>query len=278
MERLANSRLVRGLVFLVLMLSMQSSTMANVAVQDFATHIEEARTVLIGTVKVGLQGQIILVVETSLKGSGKPNEELIIDANSKLAWRIVPGGGPMLPANHADFVRQIQQTDWYQKRALLVGSIKDGKWVSYCYDWSVWTSGASTRDETLKDLSFEELVEVLKSKLGKSAATHQVKTVNQATNAEKPDISPTSLPQVVEPTELKKAPEAKLMPSPPSEEPSASTPGSLAPTSVQQPNLTPPLKPAVQTEPSKSPPWPWLMGAIFLLAAVGGILLILRRK
>jgi hypothetical protein len=227
MERLANSPLVRGLVFLVLLLSMHSSTIANVAVQDFTTHIEDAGTVLLGTVKEGRPGQVVLVVETSLKGGGKPNEEIIIDENSKLAWQLVDGGGPMLPANHADFVRQIQQTDWYQKRAVLVGAIKEGKWISYCYDWSVWTSGASTRDEALKDHSFEELVEVIKSKLGKSTATHQVKTASQATKTENPATAEGPPRPVVQPTESKKAVEAKPTASTPTGEPTSSTPWSF---------------------------------------------------
>lgn len=227
MERLASSPLVRGLVFLVLMLSMQSSTKANVAVQDFATHIEDAGNVLIGTVKVGQQGQVVLVVETSLKGAGIPSDELIIDENSKLAWQLVDGGGPMLPVNHADFVRQVQQTDWYQKRAVFVGSIKEGKWISYCYDWSVWTSGASTRDEALKGHSFEELVEVIESKLEKSTATHQVKTASQATKAENPAIAANPPRPVVQPTESKKAVETKPTASPPNEQTSSTTPWSL---------------------------------------------------
>lgn len=77
------------------------------------------------------------------------------------------------PTSYADFVQQIKQADWYQKRVVLVGSIKEGKWISYCYDWSVWTSGVSTRIEALKGLSLEELVEVIKSKLRKSTATHK---------------------------------------------------------------------------------------------------------
>ena len=36
--------------------------------------------------------------------------------------------------------------------------------------------------------------------------------------------------------------------------------------------------PAVKAEPSKSTPWPWIIGAILLLAVVGGIFLKLRRK
>ena len=190
MERLANSQLVHGLVFLLLMLSIRFSAIANVAVQDFDTHIEDAETVLAGMVREGRQGQVILVVETALKGAGKPNDEIIVDENSKLAWHLVEGGGMGPPTNYADFVQQIQQADWYQKRVVLVGSIKNGKWISYCYDWSVWTSGLSTRKEALKGLSFEGLVKAIKSKLGESTATHQVKTSSQATKAEKPDIAP----------------------------------------------------------------------------------------
>jgi hypothetical protein len=36
--------------------------------------------------------------------------------------------------------------------------------------------------------------------------------------------------------------------------------------------------PVVQAEPSKSSPWPWIIGAILVLAIAGGILLKLRRK
>ena len=42
---------------------------------------------------------------------------------------------------------------------------------------------------------------------------------------------------------------------------------------------TTPMPPSiVQVEPSKSMPWPWIIGAILLLAVVGGILLKLRRE
>lgn len=246
MERLANSLLVHRLVFLLLMLSMRSSAIADVAVQDFDTHIENAETVLTGMVREGRQGQVILVVETLLKGAGKPNEEIVIDENSRLAWRHVPGGGPMPPTSYADFVRQIQQADWYQKRVVLVGSIKNGKWISYCYDWSVWASGLSTRKEALKGLSFEELVKAIKSKLGESTATHQVKTPSQATKAEKPDIAPTPPPPVDEPTELRKTPEARPPLSQPREELTSST--------------------------------PWSIIAVLIVAAIGLLLLLLKNR
>jgi hypothetical protein len=54
---------------------------------------------------------------------------------------------------------------------------------------------------------------------------------------------------------------------------------------VSSDELTPPLEssdprssPAVEAEPSKSTPWPWIIGAILLLAAAGGILFKFRRK
>ena len=101
----------------------------------------------------------------------------------------------MMPTNYDDFIQQIQHAEWYGKRAVFLGTIKGGKWVSYCFDWSVWTSGASTyrRDEalneTLKSLSFEELVEMIKSKLGDSTATDRVKRANHdaMVSSEEPD-------------------------------------------------------------------------------------------
>jgi hypothetical protein len=209
MEQLKIDFMQRLLLLLICSFFCVPAANAVIAIKKFETQIEDAKTVLIGMIKVGRQGQVILVVETSLKGGGRPNDEIIVDENSKLAWQLVDGGGPMLPANHSDFVRQIQQADWYQKRAVLVGSIKEGKWLSYCYDWSVWTSGVSTRDETLKDLSFEELVEVIKSKLGKSTATHQAPTASQATKAAPPATVPNPTSPVVQPTESTKESEAR---------------------------------------------------------------------
>ena len=90
----------------------------------------------------------------------------------------------MMPTNYDDFIQQIQHAEWYGKRAVFLGSIKDGKWSSHRYDWSVWTSGASTyrRNEALSDPlkshSFEDLVEMIKSKLGDSTATDRVKRAN----------------------------------------------------------------------------------------------------
>ncbi len=196
MERIGNARFVHGLVFLVVMLSMKFSTIANVAIQDFDKHLADAKTVVTGMVKQGRQGQFILVVETSLKGAAKPNEEIMVDETSGLAWRYFEGGGPMMPTKYDDFIRQIQQAEWYGKRAVFLGSIKGGKWVSYCFDWSVWTSGASTYrrnealDETLKSLSFEELVKMIQSKLGDSTATDRVKRVTH--DAKVPSEEPSS--------------------------------------------------------------------------------------
>ena len=228
MERLANFQLVHGLFFLVLMLSMQSPTIAKVAVQDFDTHIKDAETVLTGMVREDRQGQVIFVVETSLKGAGKPNEKIIVDENSKLAWRLVEGGGMGPPTNYADFVRRIQQTDWYQKRVVLVGSIKDGKWISYCYDWSVWTSGASTRDETLKSLSFDELVEVLKLKIGKPEVVTQKKTTTQADKAETTGhATPAPKPPPAVQPKTPETPKSKPPTPPSSKEAASSTPWSI---------------------------------------------------
>jgi hypothetical protein len=195
MERFDNARFVHGLVFFVVMLSMKFSTIANVTIQDFDDHLADAKTVLTGMVKQGRQGHFILVVESSLKGAAKPNEEIIVDETSGLAWRHFSGGGPMMPTNYDDFIQQIQHAEWYGKRAVFLGSIKDGKWSSHRYDWSVWTSGASTyrRNEALSDplksLSFEELVEMIKSKLGDSTATDRVKRANHdaMVSSEEPD-------------------------------------------------------------------------------------------
>jgi hypothetical protein len=185
MKRLANDNRFRKMIFVVLMIFVKASVVAEVAVRDFDGHLADAKTVLTGVVKEGRQGQFILVVETSLKGAAKPNEEIIVDETSGLAWRHFSGGGPMMPTNYDDFIRQIKQTDWYGKRAVFLGSIEGGKWVSYCFDWSVWTSGASTYrrnealNETLESLSFEELVAMIQSKLGVSTAPHQVKMANR---------------------------------------------------------------------------------------------------
>ncbi len=195
MKRLANYNRFRKMIFVVLMIFVKASVVAEVAVQDFDGHLADAKTVLTGVVKEGRQGQFILVVETSLKGAAKPNEEIIVDETSGLAWRHFAGGGPMMPTKYDDFIQQMQQADWYGKRAVFLGSIKDGKWSSHRYDWSVWTSGASTyrrneaRNETLEGLSFEELVEMIKSKLGDSTATHQVKRANHDAKvpSEEPD-------------------------------------------------------------------------------------------
>lgn len=270
MERLANTQLVHRLVFLLLMLSMRSSAIADVAVQDFDTHIKDAETILTGMVREGQQGRVILVVETSLKGAGKPNEEIVIDENSRLAWRHVPGGGPMPPTSYADFVQQIQQADWYQKRVVFVGSIKDGKWISYCFDWAVWTSGVSTRNEALKGLSFEGLVEVIKSKLGESTATHQVKTASQGTRAEKPAVPPNPQSPVVQPTKSKKTIALQPETPPPTEEPTSSTP-------MQQPKSTASSSPTAETKLAPSS-FPILPAAIIGAVIVGIVFYLLRRK
>lgn len=55
-------------------------------------------------------------------------------------------------------------------------------------------------------------------------------------------------------------------------------PASTITASASDPKATPKPSPVLQAEPSKSTPWPWIIGAILLLAVAGGILLILRRK
>jgi hypothetical protein len=48
--------------------------------------------------------------------------------------------------------------------------------------------------------------------------------------------------------------------------------------SAPDPTTTPKHSPVVQAEPSKSFPWPWIIGAILLLAVAGGILFKFLRK
>ena len=206
------------------MILTKASGVADVTVPDFDDHIAEAKTVLMGMVREGRQGQFILVVETSLKGPAKPNEEIAVDETSGLAWRHFVGGGPMMPTNSGDFIRQIKQADWYEKRAVFLGSIKGGKWLSCRYDWSVWTSGASTyrRNDapngTLKALSLEALVEVIRSTIADSTPTHQVNKASHEANAEQPPAAPNPMSPVVQPAESMKADEAKRTASAPSEE------------------------------------------------------------
>jgi hypothetical protein len=59
--------------------------------------------------------------------------------------------------------------------------------------------------------------------------------------------------------------------------PPAATPDQQ-PKSAASPTAKPESSPIVQTEPSKSFPWPWIVGAILLFAIVGGVLLKFRRK
>lgn len=218
MERLAYSKSLRELVFLVVILSIRFAAIAEVAVQDFDAQIADSETIFIGMVKAGRNGHFNLVVETSLKGEAKPNDEIIVDKNSRLGWRHFSGGGPMKPINDTDFIEQVEQTNWYQKRAVFVGSIKGGKWLSHCYDWTVWPHGFSARNSALKALSFETLVEVIKSRLGDSSATHQVKGANHDPRAGQPPVAPKPLSPVVQPAESMKADEAKRTASASSEE------------------------------------------------------------
>jgi hypothetical protein len=76
----------------------------------------------------------------------------------------------------------------------------------------------SARNGALKALSFEALVEVIKSRLGDSTATHQVKGANDDPNAEQPPVAPNPMSPVVRPAESMKADEAKGIASAPSEE------------------------------------------------------------
>lgn len=56
------------------------------------------------------------------------------------------------------------------------------------------------------------------------------------------------------------------------------TPIPLTATSDHLPKSVSSSSPGAQVEASKSPPWPWIIGAILVLAIAGGILLKLRRK
>jgi len=224
MERLVYPKSLRKLIFLVLMLSIRFVAIAEIAVRDLDGHVAGAEAILIGIVKEGRNGNFILVVETSLKGTAKPNEEIIVDENSGLAWSHSSGVGPTMPTNSADFIRQIKQADWYEKRAVFLGSMKEGKWVSYCYDWSIWTSGESTyrRNDapngTPKALSLEALVEVIRSTIADSTPTHQVNNASRDANAEQPPVAQNPLSPVVRSAESMKADEAKGTASAPSEE------------------------------------------------------------
>lgn len=96
------------------------------------------------------------------------------------------------------------------------------------------------------------VIEAIKNPPPQAAATPQVKAVSLVDSSSKPPTPTTSA--------------AQTTPVPP-----AATPD-------QQPKSAASPSSNVQAEPSKSSPWPMVIGAILLLAVAGGVLLKLRRK
>ena len=102
------------------------------------------------------------------------------------------------------------------------------------------------------------------------ARSGKLKELNDAARARHPDLAKLPIPllRVSDATPSGATQEAPMV--------GATPPNSAA--VVQSPEPAGSLKPSSPTAETKSTPWPWIIGAILLLAVGGGILLKLRRK
>lgn len=161
---------MKKLTFIAASIIFASLAFGIVAIQDSNTQIKDSKSIILGSFQEDSKNQIIFVIEKTLKGEPKVDDQIIIDHTSRLAWRFVPGGGPMPHASSEEFLEQIRKAEWFKHKVILLGEVKDGKWVSSNYDWSVWTSGKSTREDAYKDMSLDELVEAIGVKLAPEKA------------------------------------------------------------------------------------------------------------
>jgi hypothetical protein len=102
------------------------------------------------------------------------------------------------------------------------------------------------------------------------ARSGKLKELNDAARARHPDLAKLPVP-------LLRVPDATLSDGT-KETPLVGSTSPNSPAVVQSPESVGSSKPSSPTAESKSTPWPWIIGAILLLAVAGGILLKLRRK
>lgn len=133
---------------------------ASVTVPDSLSQIKNSNDILIGAFSLDSNNKIYFTVESALKGNLRKHIKVLVDNTSKLAWKFMLGGGFSKPSNE-EFIKVIQQKEWFNMKVIVLGSFNNGIWESNCFDWSIWPFNESE----IKKLSIEDTIKYIENKL-----------------------------------------------------------------------------------------------------------------
>lgn len=161
-------RLIKFLLIFLAILLFTDSARARIGVPGFESHLVRVPHIVVGDFKIK-DNKALFVVDKVLKGNLMEDKNIIIDRHSRLAWEMHEfAPGVFAKPDEDQFFKRIQQKPWFLKKAILLGRMQDGYWVSFRYDWSVWTSGESTNitpEGNYTELSIQELIPVIEKKV-----------------------------------------------------------------------------------------------------------------
>jgi hypothetical protein len=138
------------------------SIAVSIGVPPVEEHIAQSKDILVGTFESDQHGNVYFLVKITLKGDVVVFSKALINSDSRLAWSFLPGGKIVKPIK-SEFISEIEKREWFGSTVILLGSFKNGLWVSEYYDWSVWPNGEiDFKGRSVKDIS-SLITEKLKS-------------------------------------------------------------------------------------------------------------------
>ena len=135
---------------------------AEIGIPRPEAHIAEASHIVEGRFEQDAEKRIYFLVRSSLKGNLVPGVKILIDNESRLAWKFRLGGEPA-EVSLEQFRKLITTKKWFKKRVILLGHFKEGRWTSCFLDWSVWPDG----EKEFQDKSFSDVAEYILGKTRK---------------------------------------------------------------------------------------------------------------
>lgn len=133
---------------------------ANIGVPSIEEHISRSRDIVMGSFEVDHHDNIYFLVERSFKGNVVILSKMLINSDSKLAWRFLPGGRIVSPQEH-EFKAMIQNKKWFSSPVIMLGEFENGLWKSSYYDWSIWPHG----EIEFKNRSINDVVNIVSEQL-----------------------------------------------------------------------------------------------------------------
>ena len=132
--------------------ALASALGASVGIPPVDRHIAKSEDIVAGTFEIGDRGNIYFFVEETLKGDVVVASKMLVNEDSRLAWRLLLGGGLEQPTKEA-FRANIRNKEWFDEDVVLLGRFEDGLWMSSFYDWSVWPHGEKRfQGRTVRDV------------------------------------------------------------------------------------------------------------------------------